>query len=99
MGWRDDMYSDDERALQTEIRRLRNVVRELEEENQELRDKLQKPKKKYCVNYHETYTENYEIEATSPEEAEQILRERIQEGKEDGPENCSDSWADVTEIG
>ena len=34
MAWRDDMYSDDEKALQTEIRRLRNVVRELKEENQ-----------------------------------------------------------------
>lgn len=97
MGWRDDMYSDDERALQTEIRRLRNVVMELEEENQELRDKFQKPKK-YKVTYHETYEENYEIEANSPEEAEEILRERIREGKEDGPENCCDSWCDVTEL-
>lgn len=54
--------------------------------------------KKYCVTYHETYEENYEIEARSPEEAERILRERIQQGEEDGPENCSDSWADVTEL-
>lgn len=43
--------------------------------------------KKYSVTYHETYEENYEIEANSPEEAEEILRYRIQEGKEDGPEN------------
>lgn len=35
---------------------------------------------------------------TSPEEAEEILRYRIQEGKEDGPENCCDSWYDVTEL-
>lgn len=38
--------------------------------------------KKYSVTYHETYEENYEIEANSPKEAEEILRERIREGKE-----------------
>ena len=54
--------------------------------------------RKYCVTYHETYEENYEIEANSPKEAVEILLERIREGKEDGPENCSDSWADVTEL-
>ena len=54
--------------------------------------------KKYSVTYHETYEENYEIEANSPKEAVEILLERIREGKEDGPENCSDSWADVTEL-
>ena len=54
--------------------------------------------KKYSVTYHETYEENYEVEANSPEEAVVILRERFREGKEDGPENCSDSWADVTEL-
>lgn len=97
MSWRDDIYSDNERALQTEIRRQHNVVKKLKEENQELRDKFQKPKK-YSVTYHETYEENYEIEANSPEEAEEILRYRIQEGKEDGPENCCDSWCDVTEL-
>lgn len=52
----------------------------------------------YKVTYHETYEENYEVEATSPEEAEKILRERIRECKEEGPQNCSDSWADVTEL-
>ena len=74
MAWRDDMYSDDEKALQTEIRRQHNVARKLEEENQELRDKFQKPKK-YSVTYHETYEENYEIEANSPKEAVEILLE------------------------
>lgn len=54
--------------------------------------------KKYSVTYHETDEENYEVEANSPEEAEEILRERIREGKEDGPEQCSDSWCDVTEL-
>lgn len=33
--------------------------------------------KTYCITYHETYAENYEVEANSPDEAEQILRERI----------------------
>lgn len=74
MSWRDDMYSDNERALQTEIRRQHNVVKKLEEENQELRDKFQKPKK-YSVTYHETYEENYEIEATSPEDIVSCLTE------------------------
>ena len=54
--------------------------------------------KKYSVTYHETYEENYEVEANSPEEAAVILRERINIGAEDGPQNCSDSWADVTEL-
>lgn len=97
MAWIDDIYSENERAFQTEIRRLSNVVSKLEEENKELRDKFQKPKK-YQITYHETYEENYEIEASSPEEAEEILRERIRDGKEDGPEQCCDSWCDVTEL-
>ena len=37
--------------------------------------------KKYSVTYHETYEENYEVEANSPEEAEEILRERILSGQ------------------
>ena len=40
MTWRDDMYSDDERALLAEVRRLRNVIRELEEENEQLKEAL-----------------------------------------------------------
>lgn len=40
MGWRDDMYSEDERKLQVEIRRLREVIRELEEENEQLKEAL-----------------------------------------------------------
>ena len=40
MGWRDDMYSDDERALLAEVRRLREVIRELEEENEQLKEAL-----------------------------------------------------------
>lgn len=40
MGWRDDMYSEDERKLLAEIRRLREVIRELEEENEQLKEAL-----------------------------------------------------------
>ena len=47
------------------------------------------------VTLHETYERTYEIRANSPEEAEEILREKIQNGSEDGPEECSDSWCDV----
>ena len=54
--------------------------------------------KTYCITYHETYSENYEIEANSPDEAEQILRERIANGKEFAPEQCQDSWCDVQEL-
>lgn len=54
--------------------------------------------KKYSVTYHETYEENYEVDANSPEEAEEILRERINIGEENGPEQLCDSWADVIEL-
>ena len=53
---------------------------------------------RYRVVERKTYERSFIIEASSPEEAEEILLERIREGKEDGPENCSDSWADVTEL-
>ena len=54
--------------------------------------------KTYCITYHETYTENYEIEANSPEEAEEILRDMICNGEENAPEECEDSWCDVQEL-
>ena len=54
--------------------------------------------KTYCVTYHETYAENYEIEANSPDEAEQILRERIAIGEESAPDQCQDSWCDIAEL-
>lgn len=44
---------------------------------------------------HETYEATYEIQAYSPKEAEELLREKIQEGLEDGPEECSNSWCEV----
>lgn len=54
--------------------------------------------KTYCITYHETYAENYEVEANSPDEAEQILRERIANGKESAPEQCQDSWCNIAEL-
>lgn len=50
--------------------------------------------KKFSIEYHETYGKTYEIEANSPEEAEEILKERIREGMEDSPEECENSWCD-----
>ena len=54
--------------------------------------------KKYLVDYYETYSKSYEIEANSKEEAEDILKYEIQEGKLDGPECCNNSWCEVTEM-
>ena len=53
---------------------------------------------KYLVDYYETYSKSYEIEANSKEEAEDEVRYGVQEGKLDPPENCSDSWCETEEI-
>lgn len=53
---------------------------------------------KYLVDYYETYTKSYEIEANSKEEAEEEIKYGIQEGELDPPEICSDSWCEVMEI-
>lgn len=37
MSWRDEMYTANEKALQAEVRRLRNVVRDLENQMDELK--------------------------------------------------------------
>lgn len=55
--------------------------------------------KKFRIEYHETYGRTYEIEANSPEEAEEILRDMICNGEENPPEECENSWCDnVQEI-
>lgn len=41
-----NLYTEDEKALLLEVRRLRNVVRELEEENRILKEKIEKLKNK-----------------------------------------------------
>ena len=53
---------------------------------------------KYLVNYYETYSKSYEIEADSKEEAEEKIRYDIQEGKLDSPEECFNSWCDIEEM-
>lgn len=53
---------------------------------------------KYLVDYYETYSKSYEIEANSKEEAEDEVRYGVQEGKLDPPENCSDSWCETEAI-
>lgn len=50
--------------------------------------------KKFSIEYHETYGRTYEIEANSPEEAEEILRDMICNGEENPPEECENSWYD-----
>lgn len=46
---------------------------------------------KHIVTYTETYTRTYEVdECNSKEEAEEKLREDIQEGRVNGPEECCD---------
>ena len=52
----------------------------------------------YIVLERKVYERYSVVDADDPEEAEEILRERIREGKEDGPEQCCDSWCDVTEL-
>lgn len=37
MSWRDEMYTANKKALQAEVRRLRNVVRDLENQIDELK--------------------------------------------------------------
>ena len=53
---------------------------------------------KFVVDYYETYTKSYEIEANSKEEAEEEVRCGIQEGELDPPLNCSDSWFETEEV-
>jgi hypothetical protein len=50
--------------------------------------------RKFSIEYHETYGKTYEIEANSPEEAEEILRDMICNGEENAPEECENSWCD-----
>lgn len=51
--------------------------------------------KKYLVTYCESYSDSYEVEANSKEEAEEIVKEDIFEGRRNAPENCYDSSCDA----
>ena len=53
---------------------------------------------KYLVNYYETYTNSYEIEADSKEEAEEKIRYDNQEGKLDQHEECCNSWCETEKM-
>lgn len=53
---------------------------------------------KFLVDYHETYGKSYEVEASSKEEAEEIVKNDIIEGRRSTPENCMDSWCEINEM-
>ena len=54
---------------------------------------------KFIVTYTESYSRDYEVEANSKEEAEEIVKEDIFEGRRPSPDNCYDSGCVTTEIG
>lgn len=54
---------------------------------------------KFIVTYTESYSRDYEVEANSKEEAEEIVKEDIFEGRRPDPDNCYDSGCVTTEIG
>ena len=54
--------------------------------------------KKYLVTYSECYSGNYEVEANSKEEAEEIVKNDIYEGRREAPNNCYSSGCFTQEI-
>lgn len=57
-----------------------------------------KDKHKYRILYYETYVDTYEIEATSEEEAKEILLKKIDSSEIDPPNTLVSSDYDVEEI-
>ena len=53
---------------------------------------------KYIVDYYETYSRSCEVEASSKEEAEEIVKNDIFEGRREEPNNCINSWCEVEEL-
>lgn len=53
---------------------------------------------KFLVDYYETYSKSYEVEANSKQEAEEIVKGDIMEGRREEPNNCTDSWCKVEEL-
>ena len=53
---------------------------------------------KYIVDYYETYSRSYEVEASNKEEAEEIVKNDIFEGRREAPDICTDSWCEVEEL-
>lgn len=50
---------------------------------------------KYIVDYFETYSRSYEVEASSKEEAEEIVKNDI---FREAPNICTESWCEVEEL-
>ena len=48
---------------------------------------------KFTVTYHECYSGEYEVEANSKEEAEELVKEDIFNGRRPTPNECYDSFA------
>lgn len=46
---------------------------------------------KYIVTYSKSYSRDYEVEANSKEEAEEIVKEDIFEGRRPTPDECCES--------
>lgn len=53
---------------------------------------------KYIVDYYETYSKSYEVEASSKEEAKEIVKNDIYEGRRQEPDTCTESWFEVEEL-
>lgn len=53
---------------------------------------------KFLVTYYECYSRDYEVDANSKEEAEEIVKEDIYEGRRPAPDNCYDSGCVTEEI-
>lgn len=53
---------------------------------------------KYRVTYYECYNREYEVEANSPEEAEEKVENDIFEGKRPAPDYCYDSGSTSKKI-
>lgn len=72
------------------------------EENKELVNAVLLQEKsnmaKYIVDCYETYSRSYEVEASSKEEAEEIVKNDIFEGRREAPYNCINSWCEVEEL-
>lgn len=54
--------------------------------------------KKYLVTYCECYSGNYEVEANNKEEAEEIVKNDIFEGRREAQNNCYQSGCFTEEI-
>lgn len=102
-GYDDEEYRDEtETTLYNELSQIpddsfiKAALLRLCERVEEMEKKLIMVK--YLVDYYETYSKSYEIEANSKEEAEEKVRYGIQEGELDPPENCTDSWCETEEM-